>query len=186
MSTRNLFSSPLQGRTVLIFIVVTNVIYFMMILWTIPYVMSFADGLQILDMRPLGYNQYDVNQLMNELGIAGRSAYLYRQIPLDMIYPFLFGLSYYLLLTWLLTKLYLLSSRWALLIYLPIIAALFDYLENIGIIFLLDTHPDYSAFEVSVFSFFSVVKSSFSMVYFVSLIIFLLIFLWKKWILKSN
>ena len=53
---------------------------------TIPKVMSFAGGMKLLDMMPLGYNSEYVNSLFNNLGKKGREVYLLNQIPIDMIY----------------------------------------------------------------------------------------------------
>ena len=59
-------------------------------------VSDFADGLQLLDMMPAGYDLEYVRSLFENLGTEGRAAYLNRQIPLDLVYPFLFGLSNFL------------------------------------------------------------------------------------------
>ena len=69
----------------------------MMLTITIPMVMSFSDGMKLLDMMPAGYSAEYVNTLLNTLGEQGRNAYLFQQIPVDMVYPFLFAVSYCLL-----------------------------------------------------------------------------------------
>jgi hypothetical protein len=53
-----------------------------------------------------------VHQLLDTLGEKGREAYLWNQIPLDMLYPGLFGASYALILAYLLQKLQKLESAW--------------------------------------------------------------------------
>jgi len=85
-------------KKVLIFFIITQIIYAVMIFGTIPHVMSFADDIKLLDMMPTGYDFNYVTILLASLGPSGRSAYLQQQIPLDMIYPLLFAVTYFLLL----------------------------------------------------------------------------------------
>ena len=67
--------------------------------------MAFSNGMKLLDMMPTGYNSEYVYALFETLGVEGRFTYLYNQIPIDMIYPFLFGISYCLLIAYFLRKL---------------------------------------------------------------------------------
>ena len=87
---KELLLRNLQGRKVLILFIVTNIIYLLMLEITIPDVMAFSGGMKLLDMMPAGYSPTYVNSLLNALGEEGRHAYLFSQIPLDMVYPFLF------------------------------------------------------------------------------------------------
>lgn len=100
---RHLIERNLSGKKVLLMLIVTNIIYVTMLTITIPKVMSFAGGMKILDMMPTGYSPDYVNTLLNALGTEGRHAYLYNQLPLDAIYPFLCGTSYCLLLAYVLS-----------------------------------------------------------------------------------
>ena len=104
---------------------------------TIPHVMSFSGGMKLLDMIPTGYNIAYVNSLLNTLGEKGRNAYLFNQIPLDMIYPLLFGISYCLIIAYFLKKIGKLESFLFYICFLPLFSGLFDYCENIGIIAML-------------------------------------------------
>lgn len=92
------------GKSILILFVVTNIVYAIMLLVTIPQVMAFADGMQLLDVLPFGYEAQYVQQLFDTLGEEGRHAYLTRQLPLDMIYPELFAVSYSLITVYLLSN----------------------------------------------------------------------------------
>ena len=89
-----------SGKKVLGLFILTNVIYLFMLLVTIPKTMEFSNGMKLLDMLPTGYNQDYVNKLFSTLGENGREIYLTTQIPVDMIYPLLFGLTYSLLLAY--------------------------------------------------------------------------------------
>src|ERR1035438_6476007 len=102
---RNLVSRNINGKKVLFLFVLTNLVYLTMILITIPKVVQFSGGMKILDMMPTGYNSEYVNSLLNALGENGRNAYLYNQITVDMIYPFLSAITYCLLIAYFLNKL---------------------------------------------------------------------------------
>jgi hypothetical protein len=174
-----------SGKKVLIWFLLANLFYILMVVITIPKVMHFANGMKILDMLPTGYDFEYVNNLLLALGDAGRSAYLFQQIPLDMIYPFLFAASYSLLLVFLLKKLDKTETLWYYLAYLPLVAGLSDYAENLGIITLLNQYPDISETSVQVSNVFSLVKSASTTVFFVALLV-VLIWTGINWLQNMN
>ncbi len=167
--TRNII-----GKKVLLFFVLATMVYVLMLVITIPRVMSFSKGMKLLDMMPTGYDLEYVNTLFNTLGQEGRDAYLNNQIPLDMIYPLLFGISFCLVLAYFLNKLNKLKSPFIYLCLLPIIAGTADYLENIGIIILLNSYPDLSFGMVTMTNGASLIKSSTTTLYFLILLISLI------------
>jgi hypothetical protein len=161
----------IQGKTVLWLFIITNLIYVFMLTVTIPKVMGFAGGMKLMDMLPSGYDFQYVNVLLNKLGEEGRALYMYRQIPADMIYPALFGISYSVLLLYFFKKLNKLNSGLVYLSILPPIGGLFDYMENIGIIFMLKRFPDLTTDLVSMTNVFTIVKSFLTSVYFIVLLV---------------
>lgn len=171
---RELISRNSTGRKVLLLFILTNLVYILMVAITIPKVMQFANGMKLLDMMPGGYNFDYVNELFTTLGEIGRDAYLYNQIPFDMVYPLLFALSYSLLLAFFLKKLNKLISPLFYFCYLPFIGGTADYLENIGIISLLKKFPEITPSGVKITNLFSQVKSAATSVYFVVLLIIML------------
>ena len=98
-------NSNISGKKVLGLFILTNVVYVFMLFVTIPKTMGFSNGMKLLDMMPTGYDLNYVSELFNALGKIGRETYLTNQIPVDMIYPLLFGLTYSLLLAYSLKKL---------------------------------------------------------------------------------
>lgn len=170
-----LIKRNLNGGRVLFLFLLANAVYATMLLYSIPSLMAFSGGLKIMDMLPGGYDLLYVRSLFSALGEAGRNFYLTVQLPLDLVYPGLFGISYALLLAYLLKKLGKLQSRYFYLVYLPLLGGFFDYLENIGILTLLTRYPDLTNGLVQVTSFFTVSKSVISSLFFVSLFILLLI-----------
>ncbi|MCK9209893.1 MAG: hypothetical protein M0P61_03545 [Ignavibacteriaceae bacterium] len=183
---KDLIRKNLNGKRILLLFVLTNIIYAIMLTITIPKVMSFSGGMKLLDMMPTGYNAEYVNALLSALGEKGRDAYLFNQLPVDMIYPFLFGVSYCLALAYILNKLGKFESRLFYFCFLPLFSGLFDYLENIGIITMLKSYPNNPVILSQITNVFSVLKSSFTTFYFIVLIIFLIVFWMKKLFQKSK
>lgn len=166
-----------SGKTVFIWFVVCNLVYVLMLAFTIPKTAAYAGGMKLLDMMPGGYDFDYVQQLFTALGEQGRHTYLHVQLPLDMVYPLLFAISYCLLLAYLLKKLHKQNSWFILGCYLPLVAGLADYLENFGIITLLKQFPNITSQYVQITSLFSVLKSSATTLYFVWLMVVLIMLL---------
>ena len=163
------------GKKILGLFILTNVVYLFMLTVTIPKIMGFSNGMKLLDMMPTGYDSEYINSLFEALGENGRQAYLYCQLPVDMIYPFLFGITYCLMIGYFLKKINKLSSAFYYLCFLPVIAGIADYLENLGIITMLNNYPDLSQTSMNATNYFSIVKSMSTTVFFLALIIILLV-----------
>ena len=176
MKIGRIIEKNIAGKKVLIFFLFAMAVYLTMLLGTIPYIMSFSGGLNILDMMPAGYDAAYVNQLFTQLGDTGRNAYLYIQIPLDLVYPALYGIGFSLVLAWFLNRLGKLGGNLVYLCLLPVVASIFDYSENLGIIAMLQTWPSIPATLVKVTNLFSILKSGFTTIYFIILIIVIVIF----------
>ena len=158
------------GKKVLLLFLVTNVVYLFMLLVTIPLTMEFSNGMKLLDMMPTGYGRSYINELFGSLGVQGREAYLTKQIPVDMIYPLLFGLSYSLLLTYFLKRLNRFRAPFIYLCTLPVVAGLADCFENFGIINMLRNYPVVTEFAAGITNLFSLLKSGFTTAFFLTLI----------------
>jgi hypothetical protein len=163
----------ISRKKVLGLFVLTNIIYVFMLTVTISRTMNFSHGMKLLDIMPTGYDLNYVSELFNSLGEIGRGTYLTNQLPVDMIYPLLFGLTYCLLLGYFLKKINKLNTSFAYLCLLPIIAGVADYLENFGIITLLKINPDLTEIAVKTTSTFSLIKSISTSIFFIVLIIVL-------------
>jgi len=170
---RRIVGKHLSGKKVLLLFVLTNLVYAVMIFITIPKVMVFSGDLKILDMMPTGYDLDYVNALFNALGEKGRETYLYQQIPVDMIYPFLFGISNSLILAFFLNKMGKLDSVFFYVTLLPLLAGIADYMENFGIVVMLTSFPDVSAEVADLTNVFSITKSVTTTIFFIVLIIIL-------------
>jgi len=172
---RKFIEKNISGKKVLGLFILTNLVYTFMLTVTIPKTMEFANGMKLLDMMPTGYDLNYVSELLTSLGENGRLTYLTNQIPVDMIYPLLFGLSYCLILGYFLKKLNKLNSPYIYLCVIPIIAGIADYLENIGIITMLINFPDLTKTIVNTTNIFSIIKSISTSIFFSALIVILII-----------
>jgi len=175
MYFKHFINKNLSGKKVLFLFILTNLVYAFMLTFTIPKVMAFSEGMKLLDMMPMGYDQEYINNLFEKLGQKGRDLYLYNQIPVDMIYPLLFSISYSLLIAYFLKKLNKLNSVFFFLCWLPIVAGISDYFENFGIITMLINYPEINSISAILTNIFTVIKSLITTVYFVTLIITMIV-----------
>lgn len=163
-----------SGRTVLILFILTNVVYGTILGYSIPLVLSFSPESILFDMSPAGYSYAEAIELLESLGPNGRDAYLSIQIPIDLLYPAMFAVSYALMITWIFKQGLAKHSRVYLLAFVPVFAGLFDYLENACIVLMLNAFPDVSDNLVTVASSFTIVKSILTTVFFSVLLISLI------------
>ena len=160
------FLNTVRGKTVLYFFFLTNIVYLFMIFYTIPKTSAFANGMTILDLKPFGYDFNYVNQLFDQLGDAGRFYYLKTQLAVDFIYPTLFILCYCALAVYTTSKLKTVNKLFKLMCWLPLIAGICDYIENLFILNMLDNYPKIDHVSVTFSSIASVLKSSTTTLYF--------------------
>ena len=172
---RGLIAKNITGKKVAFLFVLTNLIYAFMLFVTIPKTVAYSGGMKLLDMMPQGYDSEYVNELFSKLGKEGRDVYLFNQIPVDMVYPLLFGITYALLIAYFLKKLNKLNTSFFYLCLLPLIAGMSDYLENIGIVIMLNDYPDLSLIQIGTTNFFSIVKSLSTTLFFIALIIVIIV-----------
>jgi len=159
------------GKLVFILFLLTMTVYSTMLLYSIPAITALAPELPIFDLSPLGYSFNYANELLNTLGTEGRNLYLTTQLPLDFIYPGLFSLTYSLMLAWLFGKIFNRNSKIYYFSFVPFLVGIFDYAENIFIIKMINSFPDLQVATVKVASIFTLLKSSFTMVFFILLIV---------------
>jgi len=176
----NFIEKNLTGKKVFVLFILTNLIYVFMLTITIPKTMKFSKGMKLLDMMPTGYDLNYVSELFSSLGEIGRDIYLTNQIPVDMIYPLFFALTYSLLLAYFLNKLDKLHSPFTYLCLLPIIAGMADYMENFGIVIMLKNYPDLKEVIVNTTNTFSIIKSTATSVFFIVLMVLLILLIIKS------
>lgn len=136
-------------------------IYALMLSVTIPALRNFSGGIEIFDLNPQAFQMGEATSLLDSLGEGGRSYYLWRQIPLDFLYPGLMGAALSSGIVALRNYAGWKHRFFHVLPLAPMIAAGLDYLENIHVIVLLTTYPDLSSFVCSSGFFVGIAKSLF-------------------------
>lgn len=168
------------GKQVLKFFIGALIIYLLMLFYSIPKIEDYAEGMKILDLLPSGYSYEYVMTLFGKLGEVGRNLYLYLQLPLDFIYPGLFAISCSLLLFWLYLKVVNKNSKVFYFCLTPFVAGLFDYVENINILYMLISYPNLTELEVFISSTATLLKSGFTIIVWFLLIIGVVMFIKQK------
>jgi len=158
------------GKIIIFLFVLTMTVYLTMLSYSIPAVAAYAPHLPIFDLSPTGYSFNYAYELLNELGTEGRELYLSTQLPLDFVYPGLFSITYTLLLIWIIAKTVNTNSKVYFSALIPFLAGVFDYIENIFIIKMILSFPELQVETVKMASTFTLLKSSFTMFFFVLLI----------------
>ena len=155
---QNPLSAP-KNFFLLVLLLCTTGIYFIMLLITLPHLRDAAGGMYPLDMRPLGYDSTYISSLFDALGDDGRRYYLTKQLPLDMLYPGLFALTYTLSIATLQTALRWDSRPNRILRLAPVLTGVFDYLENFTALLLLALYPRIPGFIAQAGNAFTLLKS---------------------------
>lgn len=111
-----------------------------------PYYQSQLSVIAGEEVKPLDvrftYTLEEVTRDFGKLGEAGRNVYKVVVGRVDMIFPVVYGLFLMLLLVNLLKKTTKPGSRLMLIALLPALVMLFDYLENLNTLRLLENYPD--------------------------------------------
>lgn len=138
-------------KKIIFVLIIAMIVYGIMVGLTLPLIQTEASGLTPFDLRPTGYSVEASKQFISSLSERGLDVYRFIQLPLDFIYPLLLGIFAYLTLDKLLMGLKLHSLRW-----ISLSVIVFDYLENIGIYFMLETQ---SVQVIKISSLMSVLKA---------------------------
>ena len=129
----------IRFRWWLVFLVLSQGIYAVMLTWTLPAIQAQAGGLPAFDLRPLGYGLPEARAFLGALSPAGRDLYLGVQLPLDFFFPPL--LAALLVSSWVLLRR---VAGWpgkgfGFVLAVPVLAWLADWAENAGIVLMLGT-----------------------------------------------
>ncbi len=164
----------------LLLIVIINLVVF-------PFFPALLDGSDIdfsniFDLQ-FGFNTAYVIQTLTNLGQKGRHIYMLSTIFVDIPYLIIYGFVYAILIN---TVLHKLQFDFKLLIYLSFLISLFDLIENIGVIYFLQTYPDISLQMVKLTSIANQLKWLTVFVLFCCFIILLIILMYKSYSKSSK
>lgn len=166
-----------RGARILFFFILTLVAALLMNLLVIPMILGASGEDKIPDMMLGGYTLADVMRIFRAIGPEGRMAFLRYQLPLDMLYPYFYGSFLALSMAWFFKKTGTGNKRIAWLSLLPLLAAFFDYLENIMDIIMLIRFPDLTAGMVSLAAIFTVIKGFLLLLSVIVLLLLILFYL---------
>ncbi|MHA1136295.1 MAG: hypothetical protein ACTSSE_07400 [Candidatus Thorarchaeota archaeon] len=134
-----------SGKKILIFLTLA-VVTFVLMGTIIMTMMNLSGNLVFLDMR-LFYTFDEVTSYLTALGETGRIYYLYQKV-VDSFFPIGYGIGLALALGYLCKKSEI-KNPWFNIILIPIIATIFDYLENMLLTTQIVSFPTISEVIVS-------------------------------------
>ncbi len=159
-----------KKHSILILFILTQATYLVMIFVTLPLLREMAGGMEPFDMLPTGYDADYAMSFIGSIGPEGRTFYLTRQIPLDLVYPGLFAITYSLIWVWLSKKINRVPGIFNFCAFLPVIVGLADYIENGFIIAMLMNFPNLPDPLVVAASTFTMIKAVSTSLYFIALL----------------
>jgi len=133
--------------------------------------LQITNGANVLDFE-FGYTATRAYDLLSALGNDGRSFYITKLLPLDFPFPFTYMLCYFGWIA-LMGKYTIHKSAVKLLLTVPVLAMLFDWIENIGIFAMLKNYPLLPAWAVMTGSIAGILKRIFIVC---SLVVMILLF----------
>ena len=127
------------GVTAIVAATLATSVYLTMVNVTLAH-LEVVSGQMPFDMRPFGYSPTDAAALLDALRPDGHAYYLTRQIPLDILYPALLALTLGSTILWFGKRL---PNRRLVHFGIAVLvgAALFDYIENLGIVVMILSWP---------------------------------------------
>ena len=137
-----------------------------------------TNGANILDFE-FGYNQEEAYRVLIDLGVEGRLFYQSKILPLDFLLPFIYMLFF---VGWfaLLIKYAVRTDYYKYLLLIPVFTMLFDWIENAGIIAMLNSYPNIAVWAVMLASIFGMLKTVFTIVNVVIFIVLFIFFMLKN------
>lgn len=149
----------LNWQIVLIAMIISNGVFAVIMIWSLPHLSALADGQAMFDARPMGYDFGQAKSIINSLGANGRQFYLNTQLKLDLFYPALFAISFSLLI-FKFSQMLSQSAKWALVLSIaPMLTGVFDYVENHFIGQMLDQAENLTEITVQYANWFTVAKA---------------------------
>jgi len=139
--------------------------------------LKITGGANILDFE-FGFTYEKAVDMLTALGTEGRAFYLAKILPLDFPFPFTYMLFFVGLIS-LLVKHTFCRKPFQFLLFIPVLTMLFDWIENIGIIVMLNNYPKLPEWTVSLSSISGILKNSFFVVNFVVIGILFVIFVYR-------
>jgi len=139
--TNRIFSKHI-GKIAVVSGLIGASLYLLMINVTLAHIEAVSGNVPF-DMRPFGYGPTEAMMILEALGVEGRAYYLSHQIVLDTLYPAMLASTLIATFRWFALRMpnkNLVRTGIAL----SVASALFDYVENLGIVAMIWSWPDVS------------------------------------------
>lgn len=88
------------------------------------------------------YSADQLYQMAEAYGAEGRSAYIRARFTFDLVWPLVYTVFLVTAISWLYGRAFPPDSRWQLANLVPLVGALFDYLENVSTSLVMGFYPD--------------------------------------------
>jgi hypothetical protein len=89
----------------------------------------------------LYYEPSDLYRMAEAYGEEGRREYIQARFTFDLVWPMVYGAFLATALSWLLSRLVDFGSRWRLVNFVPALAMLLDYMENVSAALVMWRYP---------------------------------------------
>lgn len=154
-------------KNICILFIVSHLVLLLMMLFTFP-VINNQIKTKAFDLQTFGYSMELTQSILNNLNDQTTQLYLFPQLMLlDFLYPILLALF----LSSIIFRLNKSKSKFGkTLIYIPFLAMVFDYLENICIALIISKSIEISEWVVFVSSSCTVLKSTFTSIAWVTIL----------------
>jgi len=140
--------------------------------------LKITGGANILDFE-FGYSYEKAYNMLTALGVEGRTFYLTKILPMDYPFPLTYMLFYIGFIA-LLIKHTAKNKPYRFLLFIPVLAMLFDWIENIGLITMLSSYPNLLEWAVPVASIFGMLKTIFMVGSIMIIGVLLVMFVYSK------
>jgi hypothetical protein len=91
------------------------------------------------------YSPADLYQIAESYGEQGREAYIRARFTFDLVWPLVYTLFLATAISWVFGRAFAPDSRWQRANLVPLLGALFDYLENLSTSLVMLRYPDQTA-----------------------------------------
>ena len=164
-------------RNIIIFSILFIVVECIFSFSLLPHFATITGGERIIDMK-IFYSYEEVYSTINAYGQDGINYYEKIQL-LDLIFPLTYAFAFSSVIARLFNRVNEVSEKAQLVILIPFITALLDYIENLGIFIMLRLHPHRYFIVALITNIITVLKFT-GFVAFIFIIIFLFFFSLKS------
>ena len=125
------------------------------------------------------YTPQELYDIAEVYGPEGRNAYLYARWTFDLVYPLVYGFFLVTSISWLFGRVFPATSPLQLANLVPVLAVLFDFLENTAVSIVMFRFPQPTEFFAWLAPLFTLLKWGFVSASFILLLVGLLGFFWN-------